>query len=949
MYNTTLDGTIKGYGVTETPAHPAHQDRRWLHKLKLRIRWDAFLFVCAVTIVCAVALVTSSTAQPLRYHIGTFGDRVLLDRTASVGNETDGKWFADELAAGSSSGRARWSQAMSQLLFPVSRIGAISLHVAGWPDAEQPVVTVTVNDHVVGSFTPTAEFRHYDFSVVQVSERDSTLVTIQSSKVFTDTKQYADPRQKGVRIAEVVVSPPSSNRLQYSFWAVCAVYFSLLLVVLSLAYRMRWGPRQRIWAGSTGMVLGAGLIVGMGQWIMPIVEYFVYGSVLTTMYVSHPAWMPVLRAILRRMRRYVPIAVLVRWIVITVGTFAVLVSADTMTWRVWMAAVVLIWVIESRAGQRIAQVQWTSIRLRMQKWYWLGYVLLGCVVGWAMLQATFIGHADYADNTVVARNLVRGRGWVVDYVTQFYQLFPTVTHPQETWPLLQPVWIAISFLFFGVNDTAARVPNIVFWGVLVWLVDRYARYRWGARVALVSVILVTVNIFMFRQLVYATSDLAFVVFTTAALQGVWLLPQSGASYWPSGRFASTPAKVLTTGAWTGLMLLQKPGTAAMLALGMGLWLLGTWVFPALRPKMNRTVLFQRIADVALWAGVAMLVLMPYIVRNLLLYGSAVHSTESYDAWILEYTQWDAIYRIYMADGGIGTGDIPERSWLLRWGYDAVVQKCLIQLNVIQDYLLPSFVGFPWPINEFGAAAAATGLLSPIALWALTIGWVLPTRGRQAHFWGLMASACLPYSVFMIVYWHANEPRYWVFVLPWLALLSARGLVWLVDCVASVPGRAMHLTKTVLLLGAVLAAVTPSIQSIATAQPLDAARVVADKDMYAYMRRELPTDAVVMTRVPWQLQWYSDRGAVMIPADASATQILRIAKHYNARYLALDSLQRPNAATRAVLAEMIGEEGSPFRLIYRTPAYPVNDHGRTFTMVSELYAFPEDYRGVPSIR
>jgi hypothetical protein len=51
----------------------------------------------------------------------------------------------------------------------------------------------------------------------------------------------------------------------------------------------------------------------------------------------------------------------------------------------------------------------------------------------------------------------------------------------------------------------------------------------------------------------------------------------------------------------------------------------------------------------------------------------------------------------------------------------------------------------------------------------------------------------------------------------------------------------------------------------------------------------------------------------------------------------------------VLAEMIGEEGSPFRLIYRTPAYPVNDHGRTFTMVSELYAFPEDYRGVPSIR
>ena len=933
--------------MTESPAHRSHHDRQWLHELKQRIRWDALLFVCAIASICAVAWVTSSRLQPIRYAIGTVGDRVLLQRTAGVGNATDGKWFADELAPGSLNGRARWTQEMSALVLPVANIGAVSLHVAGWPGADQPAVTVSLNDRVIGTFIPTSTFKHYDFNVEQSKGTETSLITIRSSTVFTDTQRYTDPRQKGVRVAELVIAPTPNRPLQYSFWSVSALYASMLFVLLALAYRLRWGRWGRIAASLSGLVAGIAFCIVAGQWILPVVAHVVSGSLILSIVVLQRLWMPILRAIVRRMRRRVPVTTLVRWSAISAVTVATI--GNAAMWRIWLGAVVLIWLIESRAQTDAQQGRLLFLRRWMRQWYGLGYVAFGCVVAWAMFQATFIGHADYADNAVVARNLIRGRGWVVDYVTQFYQLFPTVTHPQETWPILQPVWIAISYFFFGVHDHAARFPNLVFWGLFVWLVDRYARYHWGARVALVSVILVTINIFMYRQLIYATSDIAFVVFATAALQGVWLLPQTGVSYWPSGRFASSRAKILATGTWTGLMLLQKPGTAAMLAFGMGVWLLVTWVLPMLYPVVNRSLLVRRVLDVALWAGIAMLVLSPYIVRNLLLFGSAVHSTESFDAWILEYTQWDAIYRIYMADGGVGPGDLPERSWLLRWGYDAIIQKCMIQLNVIQDYLLPSFVGFPWPINEFGAAAAATGLLSPLALWALPIGWVLPVVSRQPRFWGLLVSACLPYSVFMIVYWHANEPRYWVFVLPWLAVLSARGIVWVIDCVASVPGKTMHVTKGMLLLGAVLLAVVPSVQNIARAQPLDAARVVADKDLYAYMQRELPLDAVVMTRVPWQLQWYSDRGAVMIPADASATQILRIAKHYNARYLALDSLQRPNAATRAILADMIDDSGTPFRLIYRTPAYPVNDNGRTFTMVSELYAFPDDYRGVPSIR
>ncbi|MFN8513407.1 MAG: hypothetical protein U0841_12620 [Chloroflexia bacterium] len=39
-----------------------------------------------------------------------------------------------------------------------------------------------------------------------------------------------------------------------------------------------------------------------------------------------------------------------------------------------------------------------------------------------------------ADNAVVARNLVQGQGFSVDYVAQFYRDWPTLRHPAETWP-----------------------------------------------------------------------------------------------------------------------------------------------------------------------------------------------------------------------------------------------------------------------------------------------------------------------------------------------------------------------------------------------------------------------------------------------------------------------------------------------------------------------------------
>ncbi len=913
-----------------------------------RIHTDALLWVVIVCAVLVAASFSRFTAHPISFGIGSLGDRLFLTRTTSIGNATDGHWFSDELTPGSSTGRARWSQQMSQLNLPVSKIRTITLEIAGWPTESQPNVSVLLDNQSIGEFVPTKKFATYQFDV-SAEDSHGSLLTLRTDGVLTETLGYADPRQKGIRLGSVLLSPTDTNPLEFAYAPVMLWYATVMFLLMLLLGYCSFSNVTR------GILLGAGLVGSfvffstVGYWIVPIAPALAQGTVVFAVVLRYSQWLPIVSRLFHRFRTNKFVAMLSGWVILVAILCAGWFATDSALWHGWTIALILVILLEKLLPRYAIAVPLDQILRSVVLMRWSVFIALAILVLWVIQQTTFIGHADYADNAVVARNIARGRGWVVDYVTQFYQIYPTVTHPQETWPLLQPVWIALSFMVFGVNDFGARMPNVVFWGLLVWLIDRYARFRWGGKVAIVSVVLATINIYLYRQVVYATSDIAFVVFATAALQSAWLLPQSGETYWTNGWFRGTTAKVIATGCWTGLMLLQKPGSAAMLAFGIGIWLLWTFLHPLIRSRQRFILVAPKIGLIALWAVISLVILTPYLLYNLVHYGTPVHSTESFDAWILEYTHWDAIYRIYAADGGIGTGDLPDRSWLLRWGFDALLQKVWIQWSVIQDYLTPSLAALPSPLNEYGAAAAASGLLSPLALWAMPIGLWRGLIGWRPRPWGILAVATLPYGLFMVLYWHANEPRYWMFLLPWMALAAARGIVWVVDC-ASLRFRSPgYASRLVLISGALLASISPSFQSISVAQPLDAARVLADRDMYAYIHQSTPVTAVIMTRVPWQLQWYGDRGAVMIPADADAKQILRIAKHYKARYLALDSLQRPNATTRAVIGAMIAAPGSGFRLVYRTPAYPVKDSGRAFTMVSELYAFPADYQGVPAIR
>jgi 4-amino-4-deoxy-L-arabinose transferase-like glycosyltransferase len=87
--------------------------------------------------------------------------------------------------------------------------------------------------------------------------------------------------------------------------------------------------------------------------------------------------------------------------------------------------------------------------------------------------AEFPGHADPAFYYAAARNLVSGRGFEIDYIWQFRTMPPTITHQgNDYWPPLTPLVMSASMGVLGPSMLAALLPGILMGLALspvVWL------------------------------------------------------------------------------------------------------------------------------------------------------------------------------------------------------------------------------------------------------------------------------------------------------------------------------------------------------------------------------------------------------------------------------------------------------------------------------------------------
>ncbi len=933
-----------------------------------------------VGVLLVLAALVGSLAYQAPPHgtvqIGWLGDQLFLHTSAGLGGDaiTQGAWYPDDLTPDSPTQRSRWSREHAVITLPNLGRGhelALTLVVQGFPadvrdppqrgvvvasdGTLQPIVTLKVGDAYLAEFHPTATWQSYTFIIpVALQTSPDLVLDLTTSATFQHTLRGDDPRPKGVRLATVAVAPhasPPPGLLPPAWRAVGLLMLVVLLFYLVLlrvfgSYPLAFVTTilatgagaaglalARIWMGAVLEValwglLGLLLVAWAGPllgWLHRLLQRYTHGHGLHYgVAVAAGLWLALLSG-----------AAVQRWASPTVGLWHAM-FPDSLLIGIVLVGSVMLLIVSGRAGlphatERIAA---SMDHPRYARWWlllfggaWLAFVFA------VILRLPYVGHADYADNAVVARNLIAGRGWVVDYVSQFYYIIPSTTRPQETWPLLQPVWIAPFFALFGAQAWAAKLPNLLFTLALLLLVYHIGARLWSPRVGLLAALITVTNHLFFTLVIYATSDLAFVVFSTAA---IYLIYRAEAAHRTAAPARHVYRWLIAAGVLTGLMMLQKP-SGALIAVGLGLWLAASRLYTLRLHHPHPTFAQARqavrglLVGGLLWTAVALLVLSPYMARNMALFGAPVYSTEKYDAWVLGYRgdsgdAWHDIYRVFAPEvGGLG---VPDRSWVLRWGFDYTYAKFRTQLLALRDYLMPAWANPPGPPDaawhSLFSRNEVRNIMSPAGAWLSLLAVLAAVRFRR-RLLSLLLFAFVPYTIFLLTYWRTNEERYFLMVMPWLALLIA-WLIWSLYTALSQlgDGRWQPLALLVVLLttGTIM---QHSWGPIATKVQTEPALWQPDLLAYAWLRDNTAPDAVIMTRNPWQLNWHSTRPAVMIPNTNDAELFWQLAQHYRAEYLVFETLQRVKGDGAELLAPLlragdaqVGDVIYGFTVVYASP-------------------------------
>ncbi|HRC56976.1 MAG TPA: hypothetical protein PKU97_13680, partial [Kofleriaceae bacterium] len=340
----------------------------------------------------------------------------------------------------------------------------------------------------------------------------------------------------------------------------------------------------------------------------------------------------------------------------------------------------------------------------------------------------------------------------------------------------------------------------------------------------------------------------------AALGALACVPVALSATW--GALAVSALLVgLTLALGTG----SRQRTAVAVAIGAGAALLASWasvrIFYA-QETASWGVLLRGLsggAAMGLLGALALVIITPYLARNVALFGRPYYSTESADAWVLEYGDWEEIYAVYTTEGGLSARGVPDATWVLRWGFDRTLTKIGRQVAAVRDYLVPSWPGLPLGGALTGREDKAR-LLFEMGGWLSLLG-LLGALGGRRRLLGLLLAAFVPYALFLVLYWHTNEERYWVALMPWLALLAAGALWRGYDRVAAIGdgrwaplGLAMVVTALALVVG-------PSLPDITEKVEVEPQLWGADIAAYEWLRDNAPPGTVVMTRGPWQANWH----------------------------------------------------------------------------------------------
>ena len=281
------------------------------------------------------------------------------------------------------------------------------------------------------------------------------------------------------------------------------------------------------------------------------------------------------------------------------------------------------------------------------KWVYALFVGLCCVVSlWARwkvnLPRTAVNHGDIAFYYTVAKNLVEGRGFQIDYIWTYWSHPEGIPTPSNLWWMPLPSLIGAVGMWLGeVNYVSAQAATIVFASILPWPVYLLGRDLWGCRrVGIVGAALSTTFHLFMDQPAALLSHCPYVVFATLTL-------------------------------WIALRLVRAQDMTRW-ALAFGLSLAFTQLSRSdgilLVGSLGAAFLFQRrlptLKVVAMIVLGYALIMSPWWVRNAQDFGAAMPGGSFRAMFMTEYESWYSLPESVTPEGYFAEGweRIAETKW-----------------------------------------------------------------------------------------------------------------------------------------------------------------------------------------------------------------------------------------------------------------------------------------------
>lgn len=455
---------------------------------------------------------------------------------------------------------------------------------------------------------------------------------------------------------------------------------------------------------------------------------------------------------------------------------------------------------------------------------------------------------DSAHYAVVARNLVAGEGYVVDFVPYHLGLRDSIGQVPEDHALLRPIFIAGLFGIFGPRELLLSVPGLVYAALTGVVAFHFARRLFGTGTGLVACVLSLANGATFISGVLGTDDVGYAFYFLLALSFLERALAEG-----SGRH------FFYAGLSGGLGLLEKLGgvvLAPLFVLALLMLRRESW-----RIRLRWALLWS--APYAACAGL-------YALRNLLSSGGLGFRANSLE-WIWKAHGFESLFALHPEE--LRIADV-----LVALGPEKVVDLMVRQLTLFAAAVVQVT---PWYLGS--------GISGPALLFLVGSLSLLSHLRRHPRFATLALLGWLGSVVLVCCLYHF-EPRYLAMLLPVLAVSLAGALLGSSRGGGIDPWRAGRAKARLRLVAALLLCAFCLAAFLHTARMLRGAASsgIADvcSDAYAWIGSQTGRGEVVLTMYPWFVTWLTERPSVVIPAGG-LVPLRNVARHYDARWLIVE--------------------------------------------------------------